>query len=235
MGWAGFSIAAIRLLEQSSLNNEGLINTCVKWDVTHDIGLGIYTWMHSIQVIDIRLGDYNGFKELNQYRKEDVHWHKPFGNGMKVDVLFDLILKCGDVNAEFDLKKYLDCERELGKQYNAQHNRLVPYGVFKNTMFYRRMAYYKEIAAQVQESQRTAKLNLDVTDYVPNMCTEDKMLFEGWEATRSWSKEKHNTHGLINGQPQECLEYTEYIHNLPVNITEADLPPLDDLIRKRRG
>ena len=58
MGFGGYSIGALRTVEKH-LADEGLIKTCHRFEVTHDIGWGIYTWMFSIPVMDLPLGAYS--------------------------------------------------------------------------------------------------------------------------------------------------------------------------------
>jgi hypothetical protein len=149
MSWAGYSIGAIRRVE-SNLAKGGLIKTCKNWDVTHDIGLGLHTWMHSIQIVDIKMGDYGGYKNGEGYQNDAVIWHKAYEKGMKYDSLFELIYNEGEIGKhdKFNIQRYISQERKLGKTYN-EINRVYPNGGIKNTLFYRNIAYHEAIASQV--------------------------------------------------------------------------------------
>ena len=55
MGWGGFSIGALKSIE-STIDHNGLEFLCTQWKVTHDVGLGVFTWMHAMTTIAIKEG-----------------------------------------------------------------------------------------------------------------------------------------------------------------------------------
>jgi hypothetical protein len=60
------------------------------------------------------------------------------------------------------------------------------------------------------------------------------MMFDAWEATQEeWKGKVRDNHGVKENQMKQCLQYTQYISNLPMNASLADLPPLDGLLRVR--
>jgi hypothetical protein len=88
---------------------------------------------------------------------------------------------------------------------------------------------------QIQENQRTAIFNEEITDYTMGHCTEDRDYFNKWEKTQpQWKDKPHDGHGAIFNQPKQCFEYSKYISNLPIYMTVGELPTLEDLYRKKR-
>jgi hypothetical protein len=230
-------IGAVRRYEET-LAKGGLVSVCARWGVTHDIGLGLYAWMHSTEVVDIRMGYYNGYSTTGEgYEDNAVLWHKPFGNGMKYDRLFEVIWKRGNMNetAVFSSEKYDENEKMMGTRYHEK-NHMFPNGGFKNTVFYRNMTYRNAILTQLHESQQGNFKTQTILDYVPTDCTADRDLFLDWKRKRNPGVEvkiydSDEAHGLNTNIPKECLEYSKFINNLPVALPEEDQLPLENLIR----
>ena len=65
MGWGGFSIGALKNIEISLYSN-GLEFLCTQWKITHDVGLGVFTWMHTLPTIAIKegLGIFQSFAKV---------------------------------------------------------------------------------------------------------------------------------------------------------------------------
>ena len=87
MGWGGFSIGALKSIEASIYNN-GLEYLCTQWKITHDVGLGVFTWMHTLPTIPIK----EGVGVFQSFAKDAIIWHKPFeqdSGKMSYDELFD--------------------------------------------------------------------------------------------------------------------------------------------------
>ena len=209
---------------------------CRRWDVTHDIGLGLYAWMHSIDVVDVEMGGWYA-PDGEGYEETAVLWHKGFGRGMKYDKLFELIWKEGDLKATtpFNLDQYIENESILGMRYHEK-NHMFPNGGFKNTVFYRNMMYRQAIISQLHESQRGNFRPQSALDYIPENCTADRDLFLEWKRKRNPGKEiriyyDDECHGANTNIPKECLEYSKYINNLHVSLPEEDLLPIDELVR----
>lgn len=237
MSWGGFSIGAVRRYEET-LAQGGLISVCARWGVTHDIGLGLYSWMHSTEVVDIKMGGYPGLTPDGKgYDDTVVLWHKGFSGGLLYDGLFELIYRKGNVNdtTPFYADKYDENEKMLGTRYHEK-NHMYPNAGFKNTVFYRNLTYRNAILTQLHESQQgnfKLKTNLD---YVPDDCTADRDLFLEWKRKRNPGKEvkiyvDDEAHGLTTNIPKECLEYSKYINNLHVALPEEDQLPIENLIR----
>ena len=167
------------------------------------------------------------------YNKEAVHWHKPFDKGLTYDELFELVVGDGDRSRKepFNLSKYLDKERDFGLKHRTV---AFPNGLIKNTLFFRKVQLYQAVKSQIEETQRPPGLGIEMTDYTPAQCTEDKMMFDAWEATQEeWKGKVRDNHGVKENQMKQCLQYTQYISNLPMNASLADLPPMDGLLRFR--
>ncbi len=234
MGFVTYSIGALRLM-QSGLIGDGLVRTCQRWECTHDIGVGLYTWMHSIPTIDAPMANYGGPKTDAEYKADAVHWHKPFDKGLKYDELFELVVTNGDRSkkpAAFDVDKYLAQETLAG----VKHRTIAfPNGLIKNSLFYRKVQVYQAAISQIEESQRPPGLSVEMTDYTPDHCTEDKDLFEAWDARQvEWKDKSRDAHGVRDNQMKQCLQYTQYISNLPMEVSLSDLPPLGGLLRGRK-
>ena len=254
MGFGSYSIGALLKVE-AHLTDEGLIKTCHRWGVTHDIGWGIYTWMFQIPVLDLPLGGYSERPKPDGegYTEQSVHWHRPgYTAGLHYDELFEMIWNKGMVRKggeaggaggaggdgsgvrPFNLEQYLEQEREYGVNFPT---RVFPNGYASNTMLSRRVAYAKALAAQVQESQHTPALRIELTDYAPSDCHEDHKLFTAWEhSQREWSSlpKEEGSYPRDEKYLKECLLYGQYVANLPVSLSANDLPPLDGLLRGRK-
>ena len=235
MGFVMYSIGAMRQLE-AGLIKGGLVRTCLRWDVTHDIGVGLHTWMHSIATLEVPMANYGGPKQDKDYNAESLHWHKPFNNGLMYDELFELVVTNGDRKNQpkvFDFDKYLVQETNAGVKFRAI---AYPNGLIKNTLFFRKVQLYNAMISQIEETQRPPGLAIDMTDYLPSYCTEDKMMFEAWEAQpqqAEWFGKSRDNHGVRENQMKQCLQYTQYISNLPINVSLSDLPDLNSLLRRK--
>ena len=237
MGFGAYSIGALRQVEKH-LTDEGLIKVCHRFGVTHDIGWGVYTWMHRIPVFDLPLGMYSEqpTPDGKGYSDKAVHWHRPgYKANLHYDELFDMIWNKGyKPDAEkkpFNLQQYVAQEIEYGQKFDT---RVYPNGYAMNSMLARRVAYSRAIAEQLHESQRKPALMVDLTDYGPSHCREDYLLFTQWEAQQPDYKDLGKDEGPYPRQNKflkECVLYGQYVANLPVTLSDNELPPLDGLLR----
>ena len=249
MGWGGFSLAALQSI-QSLLQQHVLERTCSQWEVTHDIGLGIFVWMNSIPIMEIRMGEHiQDVRDLDSFKFDPyaVHWHRPLH--ITYDELIDVIWKYGkDVNQHdtyvdvvdnktptsaislntFSTSLFIQQERALAKlhQKNVTKNFIYPNGFFQNTYFYRRVKYLENVLLLLDEDIDVAKEKSKhhIFDYLPTNCHEDKMMFKDWEENQhQWNNSYHDLHGVVINQPKECVEYSLYLGNKPVLIEEMQL------------
>ena len=141
-----------------------------------------------------------------------------------------------NTNRTFDANVFKKQEREQGR-IRDMSNHVYPNGGFKNTMFYRSLTYNNAIASQIQEGQQSKLFQADVSDYLPESCLSDKTRFTTWEADHPrWAKAEHvDQVGVVDQQAEECLEYTEYIANIPVKFNHSEAPDPSELYRRKRG
>ena len=223
MGFGGFSIGALRKLELS-MARQDLMSVCKRWDTTHDVGLGIYTWMHAIPAIRLLQGG-------NKYPGNalNVLWHKP---KQKLDEIFMSIWKIDrkeeDKNSSFDLDDFITRERLMGRRYVREIGATAfPISYSRNTLFYRKLVYNTAVGLQLQESQRPKSLVMDMTEYGPKNCTEDFALFNKWKEDYT----RGNDTKSLN-EPQMCLDYSMFVSSLTVPINTAEFPSSADLKRR---
>ena len=249
MGWGGFSLAALQNI-QSLLEQHLLERTCLRWGVTHDVGLGIFVWMNSIPIMDIPMGEHiQDVKNLESFKfdPDAVHWHRPLH--ISYDELIEVIWKYGKddhihdtfvdtfiVNKShttstkhFRTDLFIEQERSLAKFHMKNNtNFIYPNGFFQNTYFYRRVKYFDAILSLLDEDMDVMmeKSNNQIFNYLPTNCQEDKLMFKEWENQQIlWNASRHDLHGVYINQPKECVEYSLYLSNKPVDMKELHLSP----------
>jgi hypothetical protein len=108
MGWGGFSIGALRYLEDSIRRNE-LVHVCESWGergITHDVGLATFTWMHGLTLIHVPF--------CTEHEFDSAVYHKPKKPyDLKFSDLWANIT--AEPNASFDIVKYRDAESQSGR------------------------------------------------------------------------------------------------------------------------
>ena len=164
--------------------------------------------MNQIPAIDIGMCYTH---DCGHFNWDIVLYHKPFNSQIKTyDELFEMIWKKGNMNDPakfFSITEYEATEIEYGEKYNIEKLRLSPYGHIKCSIFARKVAYLKSLKSQLPESQITKEYNIELEDYTPDMCHVDKQYFDEWYKTY-----RHKTSEI-----KMCLEYHEYLWNLPLS------------------
>ena len=230
LGLSGFSIGALKLLKSSLLNNE-LVDVCSLWQITHDVGVGVYVWLKG----------FIGIPILHDSSIKQVLWHKPH---RAYDKLFDEIWN--DINPSqnnsFDMIKYLQYELNIGQEYSD----LYPiYQLFHihNTLLYRRIQLRNELLKEIYNIKQRKKFqsnqNFNIIKYSSPNCYEDSQLFDHWKQNiyiPSLQSFKDNYLTIMkNYEPKLCFEYSLYIANYPIPISQLgdDLPSEINLLRNR--
>jgi hypothetical protein len=220
MGWGGFSIGALRLLEQD-IEQQSLIRLCQRWQTTHDVGLGVYTWMKSIPSIFI---PQNSPIQDPQGGYPAVVWHKL---GIPYDTMFEDVWQSHSKNTaeKFDLDKLVAYESAVGRKFALETSLIFPMASAKNTLFYHQVAVKNIVGAQIQESQRPISFSSDIMDFVPANCDADQLFY------KQWYKEYSSSNPLEN-ELKMCLDYSIAVSTSAVNISGDAFPPSDNLIRQ---
>ena len=203
MSWGGFSLAAVQQMEPAILHND-LTSICTVWKTTHDVGLGVLTWMQSFPAVAIY--DREMFEE-----QMPLVWHNPVrfnASGNKYDQVIHGLWKQAaaawlkETNEElaedaFDMEIFLAHERYQGEHY-AAHIPHVHIKSYRNSLHHRRQSLVNEIKHQITDDgvslkegagdNTAASGNMDSLSaasrdsaiYGPQNCVEDTENFERW-------------------------------------------------------
>lgn len=193
MGLAIFSAEAVKVME-AEVRLGGLQRTCRLWDVTHDVGLGLFVWEHSIPSLPSCCGA-RAFVERDL--QDGIFFHKAGlgkderGNPLSMHDIMDKIWaqdmasgqgrKSKDNNAVNLTQVNL---REFAKGRSSFPPRgVLPSGGFKESLFYKTLVFRDVLAAQLSP-QVLAKypnsLPRRVTDYGPRACSREMDFHVAW-------------------------------------------------------
>ena len=225
MGWGGFSIGALRLLEQSTKHRE-LERSCKFYGLTHDVGLGVYAWWKMIPIIQIIQSDF--------YKKENsVIWHAPVR--YRPDKQYDTIMadlyhrainhRVSDQNItsskdkeSFDDLIHSEYESFVGREYAKSiiYRSLLGY---KSTLHYHRRHFARYVHDAFNLYQYPNETLQKLYDIIPDIqnhntlesslyrfdtCREDKEYFEYFKRVSKWSS---RTIANESDLSKMCLEY----------------------------
>jgi hypothetical protein len=118
-GWGGFSLGALKHMEFALRSGDGvdgssLVATCARWGITHDVGLGVFTWNH-LPLSIIRL------KSLSVNLTDGAIWHQPawsYDKIMEYHWTQAAKIKYPDrVNVSFNISNYNSYESSVGNNY----------------------------------------------------------------------------------------------------------------------
>jgi len=262
MGFAAFSVEALLAME-SEIRAGGLQRTCSLWKVTHDVGLGLFVWMHAIPQIPTCCGSgSNNEGDLHEgiYFHKAGQGHDNDNNIMRHDDMFHKIWKKGAEERgeeKFNLSSFLHYEFQMGRKVFPSHG-IMPGAGFKESLFYRSLVFRDMLASQLNPDlfEKYPNLPARVTDYTPRACTAEMDFHIKWRQEHDWplrdmkpedykGQYKASELDRLNGdrvrnpnignEPKMCLEYAEAVANYPVHlIDDLDLmPPLDEITRHR--
>lgn len=184
MGWGGFSIGFLKNVEPSIRKNS-LIKVCESYMKTHDIGLGIYTWMQAPDLIRV-LGD--------SYTWDQVIWHKP---PLKYDEMFEETwiraisssievssygIQSRHADKRFNMNEFIEFEKSSAK---ILKNKLPPIQLFgiKNSYLYHTKSM---IQNNLFNNSDNDNIGLDVSDYSLRDCNDDYSKFVKWAEQNHW-------------------------------------------------
>ena len=254
LGFAVFSIGAMKVMEEE-VRRGGLIEACRLWQITHDVGLGIFVWEHSIPSLPACCGPTHA-DEGNLDR--GIFYHAvgknsdPSGKVYSHDYIQHRIWKLGaDARGEQqpNLTAFIQHEFEEGrKAYLPSY----PSAGFENSLFYRKVQFSEMVARQIPEEQLKQLSNVPIrrTSYGPGECVKEMQFHLQWRTSTTEGAKYPLT--TVSGQlarakdanyqrvkvpyelePKMCAEYLEAIANTPIHLSNLSLPALENLIRHR--
>jgi hypothetical protein len=181
-----------------SLRRNDLINVCKMWALTHDVGLGVYTWMKSLDSIivlqDHTMHQVKGEKYFSFLTYLQILFHKA---GREYDRLFEQLWSLaryvisGDEDQEhfddlefsyrrnsladpppgiaFDVDRFLEYEKKIAYAINEHYP---PYKLngMKNTILFRKWQIRQHLVEQVQYTPESYANDIEMThrDYDKN-------------------------------------------------------------------
>jgi len=224
-----------------SEGQDDLDDVCKRFlNVPHDVGLGIWSFMHSLTVIKIPQGFDDKWNTthfdptLRITTWNGVIFHKP---NKLYDVFFDdfwieAMHSNGQSNGqshEFDIDTLISYEVSLA---NTLLENMIPYKMtgIHNSLLYKRKRIRDELISQITNS--TLK-PISLTSYSPDNCKEDLILFKKWREDNNWPESNENDpKKKTHHDSKMCLEYQQFINNLVIDTKDitADLPSDDKLL-----
>lgn len=144
LSWAGYSIGALKHMEQSLRDpRSNLVALCHRWSVSHDVGLGAYTWtfpeLSAIRIKSLKkkdiMQDTEGILDHHSLvawdRIIESQWHSAASNYMLKNANFLY-------NYTFDIELFVAYEKTLGHQYAMNNDYVVKWNQSRHTMRYKR-------------------------------------------------------------------------------------------------
>ena len=208
MGWGGFNKAAVTAFFSSSPSSspDPLVGVCSRYSVTHDIGLALFTWMHSfslLRVVEHLEANMVRVLKIDAWLKQPVLWHNHFDQTkMSFSAYLTKVASPGE-----DVNSFIAKEEQLG----AQLAQALPFinngGAFRNTIYARRMEVYNKVASSLDSGALRSP-----TGYLPSDCADDFQEFSRWRKTVATAK------AAASDNKKECALYSEHMANLHVDV-----------------
>jgi len=217
MGFGGFSVAALQALA-SQIRQNALVAVCDNFQLTHDIGLGAWTWMQQLPAI--RVVEHVEVMEfihgMNKRDFEPALYHNHYEiSRMSFSELFSKTVGSSNsrLESDFDVNSYVDREEKLGRDVGAVLLPLMNNGGFRNTLYARRREVHNSILNSLTYNSSDPEFDpgreILVWNYTVADCDSDKKMFEKFLGDRDLKydpvKESHI-----------CLKYSEYVKNIKV-------------------
>lgn len=226
---------------KSAMENNELQDACTVWSITHDVGLGLFTWEYGHSLIPIRIQhDMNNYNMLWHQCGKDFDvilqeiWHYAWLDHTKNAISFknNNNFKLDPNEAPFDMDIYLQFERSQGNQYALQ-NHLIPVTGFQSTLFDRRRRFRATIHDAAGEDLKNDHLTWKRSSYSPTDCNEDMQYYTEWKQALKKSDPIKFTDQIFTQQEVKmCLHYDEHVQNMHVSIPLSDLPADEDISRR---
>jgi len=255
MGWGGFSIGALRRLEQSIKHRE-LERLCKYYEMTHDVGLAMYSWWKMIPVIQIVAKDF--YVETNS-----IIWHAPvrYKPDKQYDVIMmDLYARAAAYHSEnnmktksnkhnisasvFDDAVHAQYERHLGREYANVLTLRSQLG-YKSTFHHQRRSAIQHVYEYFNLYQYSNETMNKLSTVIPDIrnfsqfesslynfkegCHEDKEYFDLWKNKSGWAL---RSTARDSEEYKMCLEYYISVKAEAVNKAQYDMNAIVDSIFK---
>ena len=241
MGFGGFSIGAMHELSRQ-IRADALVKVCDRLSLTHDVGLGMFTWMNSIDTVRF-IEHIDVIKNIHNVPSPQAllfetalthnHEHKSYS-----ELFHRTLLKTHpEGTTTLNIDKYIQHEMELGMM---TYELLLPYHYrgYKNTIFYRKQQVLEAIldgifvnASSLSAIKKDLPHILENTDYTFNDCNDDAQSFHKWLTSLNTTVAKFSSEASM------CLLYSLHISNSPA-FDKAEFDAIlrmgDTLLRRRR-
>ena len=252
LGYAIFSYGAMRVMEEE-VRADGLQQLCKRWDCTHDVGLGIFVWEHSIQDLPICCGcqapsdDRLPLATFYHAVAKPTSKSQSSGHIFSFNYLMHRIWELGANERnenEPNWKTFVEWEYEQGRKAFVKP---YPNGGFENSLYFRKAEFSEMIAKQMSEEQLAAyqgKLPLRRTSYDWDDCGKEMAFHMKWRKEHAaefplddsdrvdetdWEKVNR---GKVSNYPKMCMEYVDAVANVPIHLSDMELPDLEVLERR---
>lgn len=183
----GFNKHAIMKL-QDSIRNYDLLDMCIEWKCSHDVGLGMYFYFTQFKAIPLVSDDtyYHLFHSRLFTENTDIKY-----DNIITKYIWNDLLK---MNHTFNYHEYIQLEIEKGKQYSKETD-LYEIDGFHSTSLYNK---------HMNES-----LSYYTHHYNSSECYNDRMIFEKWITFINKYDAKHPTNYL-----EMCTEYQQHVETI---------------------
>ena len=183
----GFNKHAIIKL-QDSIRNYDLLDLCLSWSCSHDVGLGMYFYFTQFKAIPLVNDDayYHLWHSDIFTEKTDIKYDNIILNYIWYDLL--------KMNHTFNYYEYILIEVDKGKQYSMIHD-LYEMNGFHSTLLYNKY---------INES-----LSYYTHYYNSSECYNDSILFKKWITLIKKYDDEHPTNYI-----EMCNEYQQYVQQL---------------------
>jgi len=233
--YTGFNIAALEHMLPSLLRRD-LVGLCRSWGITHDVGLGVYTWTKGMSAVRFLQDSQND-------HRHDVMWHKPRQHEQEHEREYDrhfadIWSHMTSPDTPFNMSLYVSLEEASGQALIEALPPLKMSGIY-NTLLYRKRQARKIYQSQIQstatlsasEAEDEQQDDLDLVYYSSKDCQQDYTHFAQWVKASKWYISSNNwpldTEYSLDketgeeDEPLMCLDYAKHMSNL--QFDDADL------------
>ena len=209
----------------------------------HIIYLLIYTWSNDIGTQWHAIGKYKDNKDtiVSFDYVADKVWRTGAEKRQKEKNLPTL--------EEPNYETFVKHEYEEGVKYFKPDSIFPNFG-FENTYYYRKKIFAEMVTNQISDYQLKSlkgPISLPRYMYSPHDCDIDMDLHYNWRKTSKyplgkmdqpiknmWEQRDHEVNRDVKNLPAMCMEYAEYVANLPVRLNDLDhFPGINNIVRNR--
>jgi len=143
LGFAVFSVGAMKVMEEE-VRRGGLVQTCRLWSITHDVGLGIFVWYHTIPSLAMCCGPTHPHEDNLQ---KGIFYHAigkskaPDGEYYSHDYMQHRVWQLGAAQRHETAPNMTAFAAYEFQQGVEAYNPPYPSAGFENSLFYRKVLY----------------------------------------------------------------------------------------------